>query len=156
MLVVRTFTLEEANALVPRVARVLARTTQLLGRLRASVRRFADEGFGPTGHSGLPDDSDLRGRPELLEELAVARMLAETVREEARALEQLGVLVRDVQRGLVDFRSIVDGEREVFLCWQLGEREIRFFHELHAGFSGRQPVEGHRFFRSRQLRAPSE
>jgi hypothetical protein len=153
--VVRTFTLEEANALVPRVARVLARTTQLLGRLRRSVKRFAEAGLG-RAEGGLPDESALRSRPELLEELAVARMVADAVRDEARSLEALGLVVRDVQRGLVDFRSIVDGEREVFLCWQLGERDIRFFHELSSGFSGRQSIEGHQFFRSRQLRAPSD
>ncbi len=151
---VRTFTLEEANALVPRVARVLARTTQLFTRLRVSTRRFAE--LGLTAGQGLPDEAAVRGRPELIDELSVARMVMEAIGDEARALEALGIVVRDMERGLIDFRSIVDGEREVCLCWQLGEREILYFHELSTGFSGRQPVEGHRFFRSRQLRAPSD
>lgn len=152
----RLFTLEEANALVPRVASVLGRTTQMLGRLRLNVRRLAEAGFGPSGPGQLPDESELSGRPELVEVLGVARMLADTIGDEVRGLESLGIVVRDVERGLVDFRSIVDGEREVFLCWHLGERDIAFFHELHAGYVGRQPIEGHRFFRTRQLRAPSE
>ncbi len=152
----RLFTLQEANALVPRVAAVLGRTTQMLGRLRAHVRRLADEGFGPSGPGQLPDADELADRPDLLEVLGVARMLAETIRDEVAGLEALGIVVRDVERGLVDFRSVVDGEREIFLCWTLGEREIAFFHDLEAGFVGRQPVEGHRFFNSRQLRAPSD
>ena len=152
----RLFTLDEANALVPRVAGVLARTTQMLGRLRASVRKLAAAGHGPTGPGQLPDEKDLRGSPELLEVLGVARMLSEAIRDEVRSLEALGVVVRDVERGLVDFRTIVDGEREVFLCWHLGERQIAYFHELNAGYVGRQSIEGHLFFRSRQLRAPSD
>ncbi len=152
----RLFTLEEANALVPRVAAVLGRTTQMLGRLRANVRRLAEAGYGPSGPGQLPTDADVADRPDLLEVLGVARMLSDAIRDEVRALEALGIAVRDVERGLVDFRSIVDGEREVFLCWRLGEREIAFFHDLNAGYVGRQPVEGHLFFRTRQLRAPSD
>jgi hypothetical protein len=154
--VARLFTLEEANALVPRVAAVLGRTTQMLGRLRLNVRRLSEAGFGPSGPGQLPEDADLAERPDLLEVLGVARMLADTIRDEVRTLEALGIVVRDVERGLLDFRSIVDGEREVFLCWHLGEREIAFFHDLDSGYVGRQPVEGHQFFRSRQLRAPSD
>lgn len=152
----RTFTLEEANALVPRLARALGRTTQMLVRLRAVVRAFAAEGFAPEGPDQLPDPAQLADRSDLLEELGVARLLQSAVMDEVRALEALGVVVRDVSRGLIDFRSVVDGEREVWLCWRLGEREVAFFHELDTGFGGRQPVQGHRFFKSRQLRAPSD
>lgn len=150
------FTLEEANALVPRLARALARTTQMLGRLHASVRTLGAAGFGPAGPGQLPDASELGDRDDLIEELGVARMLEAAILDEVRALEALGIVVRDVARGLVDFRSVIDGEREVWLCWHLGERDVRFFHELDAGLGGRQAVDGHRFFKSRQLRAPSD
>lgn len=150
------FTLDEANALVPTVARVLSRTTQMMIRLQSSIRVLAGAGLGPAGLGQLPDPAELGARPELVEELGVARMLEATILDEVRSLEALGLVVRDVARGLVDFRSVIDGEREVWLCWKLGEREVRFFHELDAGFAGRQSVDGHRFFKSRQLRAPSE
>ena len=152
----RTFTLEEANALVPRFARALARTTQMLGRLRTVVRALAPAGFTPASPDQLPHPAQLGDRTDLLEELGVARLLQSAIMDEVRALEALGIVVRDVGRGLVDFRSVVDGEREVWLCWELGEREIAYFHELDAGIGGRQPVQGHRFFKSRQLRAPSD
>jgi hypothetical protein len=156
--VTRSFTLEEANRLIPRVAATLGRTTQLLTQARAIARRLADAGLTGPRPGELPDEAALEeagiDEPTLVADRARAELLLEAARDEARELEALGVVVRDLERGLVDFRSVVDGEREVWLCWQLGEREIRFFHELHAGFVGRQPVEGHRFFRSRQLVPP--
>jgi hypothetical protein len=149
----RSFTLDEANRLIPRVAATLGRTTQLIGQARAIARRLAEAGLSGERPGELPDADDVDD-PELAAELARARLLAEAATDEARRLEALGIVVRDLERGLVDFRSVVDGEREVWLCWQLGEREIRFFHDLHAGFVGRKPVDGHRFFRSRQLIPP--
>jgi hypothetical protein len=54
-------------------------------------------------------------------------------------LAQLGVLIKDLDTGLVDFPSFRDGE-EVLLCWQLGEDEIAWWHTLDGGFAGRQPL----------------
>jgi hypothetical protein len=54
-------------------------------------------------------------------------------------LEKLGIELKDISRGLIDFRSIMDG-REVYLCWLLGEDEIGHWHELDAGFAGRQSL----------------
>ena len=54
-------------------------------------------------------------------------------------LENLGVELKDISRGLIDFRTLMDG-REVYLCWLLGEDEIGHWHELDAGFAGRQSL----------------
>jgi len=54
-------------------------------------------------------------------------------------LHELGIEFKDPVRGLVDFPAELDG-RVVYLCWQLGEPEVRFWHELHLGFSGRQSL----------------
>ncbi len=51
----------------------------------------------------------------------------------------IGVVVKDVQQGLVDFYAKYEG-RDVHLCWKLGEKEIGHWHETHEGFSGRQPI----------------
>jgi hypothetical protein len=51
-----------------------------------------------------------------------------------------GVLIKDVNVGLLDFPAIRHG-REVYLCWQYGEGEIAFWHEVEAGFAGRQPID---------------
>ena len=50
-----------------------------------------------------------------------------------------GVLIKDVNIGLLDFPALKDG-REVYLCWQYGEGDIAFWHEIEAGFAGRQPI----------------
>ncbi len=51
-----------------------------------------------------------------------------------------GVQIKDVNMGLLDFSAMRDG-REVYLCWQYGEEDIAFWHEIDAGFAGRQPIE---------------
>lgn len=50
-----------------------------------------------------------------------------------------GVLIKDVNIGLLDFPALKDG-REVYLCWQYGEGDIAFWHEIEAGYAGRQPI----------------
>ncbi len=54
-------------------------------------------------------------------------------------IQQYDVFVKDVNSGLIDFPSIRDGE-VIFLCWQFGEKEVGFWHELEDGFQGRRPV----------------
>ncbi len=154
----RTFSLDDANALVPTLIRSFGRVLQLLRQLRASARRLADAGVavGSGGPLDLPDDAVVAGRPHLREELEVAQLIAGLVRDEVRALERRGLVVQDLERGVVGVPSILDGAREVLLLWELGERQVTAYGELGAPLSERHPLEGHRFFRRRQLRAPSE
>ena len=51
-----------------------------------------------------------------------------------------GVLIKDINIGLLDFPALKDG-REVYLCWQYGEGDIAYWHEVEAGYSGRQPID---------------
>ena len=51
-----------------------------------------------------------------------------------------GVQIKDVNIGLLDFSALRD-EREVYLCWKYGEEDIAFWHEVDAGYAGRQPIE---------------
>jgi hypothetical protein len=55
-------------------------------------------------------------------------------------IQSADVLIKDINLGLLDFPALKDG-REVYLCWQYGEGEIAFWHEVEAGFAGRQPIE---------------
>lgn len=60
----------------------------------------------------------------------------------AASVEQIqaaGVLVKDLERGLLDFPALREGE-EILLCWQVGEDEIRYWHGLDEGFAGRKPL----------------
>jgi hypothetical protein len=54
-------------------------------------------------------------------------------------LNELGVQVKDIDRGLLDFPSVIDG-REALLCWQVGEPRIGFWHTPEDGFAGRRPL----------------
>jgi hypothetical protein len=54
-------------------------------------------------------------------------------------IQDTGVLIKDINIGLLDFPALRDGQ-EVYLCWQYGEGEIAFWHEVEAGFAGRQPI----------------
>jgi hypothetical protein len=53
---------------------------------------------------------------------------------------ELGAEIKDINTGLLDFRALREG-REVYLCWRSGEEDIQFWHEIEAGFAGRQPIE---------------
>ena len=55
-------------------------------------------------------------------------------------IQDTDVLIKDINQGLLDFPALKDG-REVYLCWQYGEGEIAFWHEIEAGFAGRQAID---------------
>jgi hypothetical protein len=57
-----------------------------------------------------------------------------------RQILDTGAQIKDINTGLLDFSALKDG-REVFLCWQYGEGDIAFWHEIDAGYAGRQPIE---------------
>src|SRR5947199_127615 len=78
--------------------------------------------FDPQEQRTLEEDFEREGA-------AVAACVAQ--------LEELGVLVKDLDRGLVDFPALRDGE-EVLLCWEVGEDEIAFWHGVDEGFAGRK------------------
>jgi hypothetical protein len=111
---------------------------------------------GPMAGSELPElpprVRDLRAA----QALERTRMIYTTLRETVAEIEALGAAVKGVVDGLVDFHSWCDGEREVLLCWKLGESEIGFFHATDEGFSARQPIRGHRFTAAPELSATGE
>jgi hypothetical protein len=151
--VLPNFTLDEANDLLSDIRPHLARSVQMWVRLAGLARALEVE--AAKIHEPY-DETKLRGRPDLREELEQARLVASLIAEDAAVITALGASIHDGDRSLVGFPTVVDGEREVLLCWRLGERDIRFFREPGVGIEGRTPTEGHRFFRSRQLRAPNE
>ena len=66
---------------------------------------------------------------------AVATQIAKEIGE----IQAMGVLVKDLDTGLVDFPATRDGE-DILLCWQLGEDEVAYWHGLEDGYAGRQPL----------------
>lgn len=129
----KLFTIEEANAMLPLV-RAITRDLARLSREVIDRRQRLDSlTYGRDMASGDPYDDELAQIEEELEK--DARQLQTYVDE----LRQLGVEPKSGPEGLVDFPAIVDG-RLVFLCWRLGEPEVLHWHDLEAGFAGRQPL----------------
>lgn len=65
---------------------------------------------------------------------------AEHLEEIVSRIQDVGVVVKDLDMGLVDFPSLQDGE-EIYLCWKLGEEHVAFWHGLDEGFAGRKPLD---------------
>jgi hypothetical protein len=63
----------------------------------------------------------------------------ERLRSAVRSIEAMGVLIKDLETGLIDFPSDRDGD-VVFLCWRYGEPDVAHWHSIDAGFAGRQPL----------------
>jgi hypothetical protein len=129
----RYFTPEEANE---HLAEVRPAAEELVAHRRAMAAAAGDRARFVQRIAGNGGDFDPQ-EPRVVEEQfaregeAVARCVAE--------LERLGVLVKDLDRGLVDFPAVREDE-EVLLCWQVGEDEVAFWHGLEEGFAGRKPL----------------
>jgi hypothetical protein len=130
----RHFTPEEANALLEQVRPV---AESLVAHRRAFTVAAARRARLTQRISGNGGDFDPQEPSELDEQL---QREAEAVAGAVEELQALGVLVKDLDRGLVDFPALRDGE-EVLLCWQVGEREIAYWHGLEEGFAGRKPLD---------------
>jgi hypothetical protein len=130
----RHFTPEEANALLEQVRPV---AESLVAHRRAFTVAAARRARLTQRISGNGGDFDPQEPSELDEQLQrEAAAVAGAVEE----LQALGVLVKDLDRGLVDFPALRDGE-EVLLCWQVGEGEVAYWHGLEEGFAGRKPLD---------------
>lgn len=128
-----TFTPEEANALLPQVRPLVEAMIDHRATLLAASARRA-EVQARIGSNGAGVDAEEIARLDETGHAAGAG-LAETIEQ----LGALGVLVKDVDSGLVDFPSTYRGE-PVLLCWQLGEPEVAWWHGPEDGFAGRRPL----------------
>ncbi|HEX8773876.1 MAG TPA: DUF2203 domain-containing protein [Pyrinomonadaceae bacterium] len=124
----KIFSVEEANVLLPTVRGVLLAIKRAHGRLLAYREAAKEASKGAEGGGG-----GMSGGSRY-----VALLIELTTR--TAELEELGVQLKDYERGLIDFPSLRDG-RVILLCWQLGEGDqIEWWHDVEAGFAGRQPL----------------
>ncbi len=129
----KLFTLDEANRMIPRVeplvvalqatVRVLRAKQAALGAVRDAAR---GNGHGPAGE-------------EFARVKAEVETLGATAKAQARELESLGVVLKDLEMGLVDFLA-QRGTEQVFLCWKVGEPRVEFWHGLQEGYTRRKPI----------------
>ena len=122
----KLFSLEEANALLPIVRSLFAQ----IDRERAVLKRLA------TDAKRASDRANENGG------IAQGVKYADALTSFMVAVQEilnLGVEIKDFERGLCDFPHWRDG-RVVYLCWQRGEDRIEWWHDTDAGFAGRQPL----------------
>ncbi len=130
------FSPEEANALIPflepRLSHLIARKREMdQAQNDLEMMRLLSE----TGAS--PANSDLVTREGKERR---AQGLGEEIADAVSAIHAKGCVVKDLDRGLIDFYSL-RGDRIVFLCWQRGERRVANWHPLSGGFSTRRPIQ---------------
>jgi hypothetical protein len=133
------FTLQEANSTLPLVRAIVRDITELARELRERHERLARH----RPHSVLGKGGGRAASEAHQEELLQAEADFETGRERLdqykQELDQIGVELKDPFLGLIDFPAWMHG-REVYLCWRLGEPAVGHWHELEAGFAGRQKL----------------
>lgn len=138
----RFYDIDAANATIPELDGIVG----VLREQRAELVRLRDEvlasGSGegtpaavtaPTGSGEVPISNDLR-----LTRLRMQGLIDQMAAGVAR-IDALGITLRDIERGLVDYPALVAG-RQVWLCWQFGEHSIGWWHDLDTGFDGRRPL----------------
>jgi hypothetical protein len=119
----RSFTVEEADAELDELRNRLPRLREARQRLIETGERI--EAAVDVDGGGVEGSDWFRAQ--------------ESLKTELLWLADRGILLRDPDAGLVDFPAEREGER-VFLCWRLGEDQVRWFHDEQAGFSGRKPI----------------
>ena len=127
----RYFTLPEANATLPLVRRIVADIMSAYPKWRDLVSSFE-----LVAAQARPERGESAEQVRLRTEIEVA---AKDIASYLSELEQIGCVFKGFDQGLVDFYGKRD-DRDVFWCWKVGEAKIEYWHELEAGFAGRQSV----------------
>ena len=134
----RFFDVDAANEALVEVGPLLA----TLADQRAELIRLRDRAMAthsaPGGSTAADGDVVLDAEAARLIRLRMQGVIDQMSAAVAR-IDALGITLRDIERGLIDFPALAGG-RQVWLCWELGEREVAFWHELETGFGSRRPL----------------
>ncbi len=128
----RTFTLDEATALLPRLREILNEMQEKKPQVDAIREEIVAMTKTASGNGHL-ESQDVRDKQK------AAQGLIERLNEFGAELRELGCELKGIDEGLIDFPSEREG-RTVYLCWKLGEDDITHWHEIDTGFGGRQPL----------------
>lgn len=143
----RFYGIDAANAALPELRELLEllrdhreelvrlrdEAVELQSNVEAAAEKPGTSAGGGGGRAAGRDEAELR-RLRLRMQGRIDQMQAAVAR-----IDELGVTLRDIPTGLIDFPALVAG-RQVWLCWRLGEDDIAWWHELTAGVAGRQPM----------------
>jgi hypothetical protein len=141
----KTFTLGEAQTLLP-VLESLLKKAQTAGvrvaELEMEMQQLSHRIFLS---GGMHVDVVVAARRRAEREKSM-----QEAKDTLGEIEEIGVQVKDLEQGLLDFPCVLDG-KTVLLCWKLGEKEIGYWHSPEDGFEGRRPLDG-RFGRTERER----
>lgn len=130
----RFFDIDAANEALTEIGPLLATLSDQRAELiRLRDRTLAAHASASAG-SASESDAEESQRIRLRMQGIIDQMTAAVAR-----IDALGITLRDIERGLIDFPAL-SGGRPVWLCWQLGEDDVAFWHELDTGFGSRRPL----------------
>jgi hypothetical protein len=140
----RFYDLEAANAAVPELDGIMS----VLAEQRAELVRLRDEVLAGTGGDGgtrtVAERRPGAGDEVRVDDLRLTRLRMQGLIDQMAAgvarIDALGLTLRDIENGLVDFPALVSG-RQVWLCWQRGEPSVGWWHGLDTGFADRRPLD---------------
>jgi hypothetical protein len=133
------FSVEQANRTLPLVRRIVEDIVREHRRWQEKILELelVASTAASTAGTDRPDGTPRDERVAAIERDAMA--IARDIEAFERELEDLGIVLKDRRLGLVDFPGAIDGRR-VWLCWRLGEPAVQYWHDLDAGYAGRQPL----------------
>jgi hypothetical protein len=124
----RTYTLAEARAALPQVKLLMAK----IQSARQAIVRLRPSAWTAIQKAAANGGSRAAG------ELALHAVILE---EGVKGILAMGIYIKDLDHGIIDFLGTRDGQA-VLLCWRYGEEDIDFWHDVNAGFAGRQSIDG--------------
>jgi hypothetical protein len=123
------FTVEEADALLPKISEILQAVLETKIRIELKVEEWRKA----HPQSSEADEAVFRGQVDFL---------AAHLEEQLSRITELGAIPKDLDSGLVDFPARID-DREGYLCWKIDEPRITHWHGLTEGFGGRKALKRH-------------
>jgi hypothetical protein len=130
---VNLFSVEQAEALLPQLEEILLEMQRCKREIDGVRGDLGQAAQSATGNGHVKDEGTLG------EKRRRAEAFVEQLNAGLQQINALGVELKDIDQGLLDFPHERDG-RVVNLCWKLGEARIAWWHELDSGFAGRQPL----------------
>lgn len=131
----RRFTVREAESLLPRIGELLREALTLQAAYREAAGAFSAITSRIVTMGGVSLDRRRAAEARITRDHSASQL-----KQIIESIQESGCLVKDLETGLVDFPTLYRGQ-EVYLCWKLGEPEIRYWHGTDEGFAGRKPID---------------
>jgi len=130
----KTFTLEEAEKLIPQLEKIVESVMENKKQAMSIGQELVEL------QNRIRSGEFAANPAEIINKQTELEFLVRIINDNLESIENLGCQPKDLDAGLVDFPTNIEGE-EVLLCWKYGEKSINFYHGLYDGFAGRKPLQ---------------